>query len=110
MSHNPSNPLLSERQIAALVDAVKHGDLAKAQAAIAPRGPDWTEYDQADSEVTVARKLLEATLDRRSDVVKRLAERHGPGPFAKDGIQVLLVSKPNGTRGVVTYFLRSARD
>jgi hypothetical protein len=65
------------------------------------------EYKAADEAVEKARKALERANKKRSDVVKKLDEEIGKGPFTYQGVMLgKVVIRPSRDGEEVTYFLR----
>lgn len=65
------------------------------------------EYKAADDAVDKAKKALERAHGKRSDVVKKLSEEIGKGPFTYKGeLLGSVVIRPSKDGEEVTYFLR----
>lgn len=65
------------------------------------------EYKAADEAVEKAKKALERAMRKRSDVVKKLDEEIGKGPFTYQGVMLgKVVIRPSRDGEEVTYFLR----
>ncbi len=65
------------------------------------------EYKAADDAVDKAKKTLERANRKRSDVVKKLHDELGRGPFTYQGVLLgKVVIRPSKDGEDVTYFLR----
>ncbi len=69
------------------------------------------EYKAANDVVEEANKALEDAKSKRSDVVKKLNDQLGKGPFTYQGVLLgKIVIRPSKDGAKVTYFLRGGDD